>query len=180
MAGVRIRWRGVARVAAILVVGLIAVRLLPGFLRAPEPPPLAADVGLPKATPVTEVPRGGKGKPATVVPTHRAADRSAPARRKHRRRSRPRKSSTRSARDMPASTAVIASKHQRARRHHHRHAGRRESTAERPPPSAESIPPPVAEYVPAVTPEPILEAPPEPPPTPSSTPGDGSEEFAPH
>jgi hypothetical protein len=49
MAGVRIRWRGVARVAAIVLVAVIALRLLPGLLRAPEPPPLAGDVGLPKA-----------------------------------------------------------------------------------------------------------------------------------
>ena len=52
MAGVRIRWRGVARVAAVVLVALIALRLLPGLLRAPEPPPLGADVGLPRATPV--------------------------------------------------------------------------------------------------------------------------------
>src|ERR1700760_1821418 len=52
MRGVRIRWRGVARVAAIVLVAMLGVRLLPGLLRAPEPPPLGADVGLPKAKPV--------------------------------------------------------------------------------------------------------------------------------
>ena len=55
--GVRIRWRGVARVAAIVVVALLALRLLPGLLRAPEPPPLGADVGLPKAKPARVVSR---------------------------------------------------------------------------------------------------------------------------
>jgi outer membrane biosynthesis protein TonB len=38
---------------AIVAVGLIAVRLVPGLLRAPEPPPLGADIGLPKAKPAT-------------------------------------------------------------------------------------------------------------------------------
>ena len=157
MAGVRIRWRGVARVAAILVVGLVAVRLLPGFLRAPEPPPLAADVGLPKATPVTEVPeRPAADRPATRPP-------------KQRRRSHPRKSRARPAQDAPASKAVIGSK----RRHR---VGRVAKPPSRPEPAPEPSPPPVPEYVPPAASEPL----PEPPPAPSSTPGDGSQEFAPH
>src|SRR5882724_1839293 len=101
MGRVRIRWRGVARAAAIVLVGLIALRLLPGFLRAPEPPPLAADVGLPKATPVTEVPRGGAAKPVTDVTGRRAADRSPTRPRKERRRPRPLKSRSRPVRDAP-------------------------------------------------------------------------------
>jgi hypothetical protein len=44
MAGVRIRWRGVARAAAVVVVVLLGARLVPELLRAPEPPPLGADV----------------------------------------------------------------------------------------------------------------------------------------
>jgi len=155
MAGVRIRWRGVARVAAIIVVGLFVLRLLPGFLRAPEPPPLAADVGLPKATPVTEAPRGRAAKPATDVPERRAADRP----RKERRRSRPR-----AVRDAPASTAVIGSK----KNHSH------------PKKVVESAPPPVPEYLPPSVPEAVPEPLPQPPPAPPSTPGDGSQEFAPH
>jgi hypothetical protein len=46
--GVRIRWAVLAKVAAIAVGGLAALQVLPGMLRAPEPPPLAADVGLPR------------------------------------------------------------------------------------------------------------------------------------
>jgi hypothetical protein len=147
VAGVRIRWRGVARVAAILVVGLLALRLLPGFLRAPEPPPLGADVGLPKATPAIEVP---------------APD-------GQRRRSRPQKSRPRPVEDAAASRAVIGSKRQ------HRVSKIAKPPA-RPEPKLESSPPPVPEYVPPVIPEPI----PPPPPAPRSTPGDGSQEFAPH
>jgi hypothetical protein len=165
MAGVRIRWRGVARVAAILVVGVLALRLLPGFLRAPEPPPLAADVGLPKAAPVTEVPRGGAAKPVTDVPRRRAAARP----RKERRRSRPQKSHPHRVSDAPASRAVIGSK----RKHRVRRVVKPPSHPE---PKPESSPPPVPEYVPPVIPEPI----PQPSPAPPSTPGDGSQEFAPH
>jgi hypothetical protein len=165
----RIRWRGVARVAAILVVGLLVLRLLPGFLRAPEPPPLAADVGLPHAKPVTEVPRGGAAKPVTDVPWRRAADRSAARPRKQRRRSRPQKSRPRPVGDAPASRAVIGSK----RKHRVRQVAKPPS---RPEPKPESTPPSVPEYVPPVAPEPL----PEPSPAPPSTPGDGSQEFAPH
>jgi len=158
MAGVRIRWRGVARVATILLVGLFAVRLLPGFLRAPEPPPPAADVGLPKAMPVTE------------VPGRLAADRPATRLRKQRRRSRPsRKSRARPARNAPASKAVIGSK----RRQRARKVAERPSRSE---PAPERSPPPVPEYVQPPAPEPV----PEPSPVPRSAPGDGSEEFAPH
>lgn len=140
MASVRIRWRGVARVAAIVLVGLIALRLLPGLLRTPEPPPLAADVGLPQAKPVT-------------------------AARRHARRSR-----TRPARDAPASVAVIGT--------HHKHRVEKPVKPPPPPPDsvAESTPPPVPEYVPPPSPE----ASPEPPQDAPTTPGDGSEEFAPH
>jgi hypothetical protein len=51
MTGVRIRWAVLGKVAAIAVAGLAAVQVLPGLLRAPEPPPLAADVGLPRTAP---------------------------------------------------------------------------------------------------------------------------------
>jgi hypothetical protein len=165
MAGVRIRWRGVARVAAILVVGLVALRLLPGFLQAPEPPPLAADVGLPKATPVTEVPRGGAAEPEADVPRRRAVAHP----REGRRRSRPQKSHPRPVRDAPASSAVIGSN----REHRVRKVAKPPPRSE---PKPESTPPPVPEYVPPLIPEPI----PEPASAPSSAPGDGSQEFAPH
>lgn len=153
MGGIRIRWRGVARAAAIVLVALIAVRLLPGFLRAPEPPPLGADVGLPKAAPVTDVarPRGGAAKRPRRHRSHKSHRRSVP--------------------DALASTAVIGSK----RRH-------RVAPKPRPDPEkvVESAPSPPPEYVPPPAPEPVPEPLPEPPPAPRSTPDDGSEEFAPH
>jgi hypothetical protein len=153
MAGVRIRWRGVARVAAIVVVGLIALRLLPGLLRAPEPPPLGADVGLPQAKPVRVV--------AKREPRQRP--------KRHRRKSKPRptkpRPKVRVVPDRPAAKAVIG-----ARKRHRRP----------PPPPAESAPPAVPEYVPPPPPEPPPAPVPEPAPTPPPAPGDGSEEFAPH
>lgn len=179
MAGVRIRWRGVAKVAAIALVGLVAARLAPGFLRAPEPPPLGADVGLPQAEVpregaaerATRVPRGAGTKPVTGVPGRRAAGRAAARPRKHRQRPHPRRSRPRPARDAPASKAVIGS-------------GRRHRVVAKPPSRpekvVESAPPPTQGYVPPAIPEAVAEPVPEPPPPPPSTPGDGSQEFAPH
>jgi hypothetical protein len=169
MAGVRIRWRGVARVAAIVLVGVLAVRLLPGFLRAPEPPPLAANVGLPRAKPVTEVPRGGAAQPVTDVPGRRAAVPAATRPHKRRRRPRPQKSRQRPVKDAPAAEAVIGS-----RRKH------RVKLHPRPEQVAEPAPPPASEYVPPAIPEPVPAPLPEPSPAPPTTPGDGSQEFAPH
>lgn len=135
----RIRWRGVVRVAAIVFVGLLAARLLPGFLRSPEPPPLAADVGLPKAAPVRDVPRPA-GAVTDVPHPHPGRHR-----RPHRPRSRPHPVP-----DTPASRAVIGSKHR------HRVA------AKPPPPAPESAP----TVLPEAVPEPPPEPPPAPPSTP--------------
>jgi hypothetical protein len=171
MANVRIRWRGVMRVVAIVAVALIALHLLPGLLRAPEPPPLTADVGLPRAKTLTGASRR-KARPAATVPPHRATKPSTRLRRGQRTRSRP-------VPDAPASTAVIGS------RHRPRHGGGSPATypaptAEATPP-AESSPSQVPEYVPPpAPPEPGVEPPPEPTPPSSPAPGDGSEEFAPH
>jgi len=170
MAGLRIRWRGVARAAAIVAVGLIALRLVPILLRAPEPPPLGRDVGLPRA-----------GRAAAIVqPPRRAVE----GRRKSAPQSRP------SLHAAPAATAVIGI---RTPRHlHHRSPpahkpGTRAtpSPAPKPPPEpVERTPPPAPEYVPPPAPEPApapTPAPlPSPPSAPRSVPGDGSEEFAPH
>jgi hypothetical protein len=165
MGDVRIRWRGVAKVAAIALVGLLAVRLLPSLLRAPEPPPVAADVGLPKATPVTDVPRPAGTTRATDVPR--------PARhpRKRRRPSRQRRSRPHKVRDAPAAKAVIGSKRR------HRVAARPAHDLQK---VTESTPPPAPRYVPPPIPEAAPERLPEPSPAPRSTPGDGSQEFAPH
>jgi DNA polymerase III subunit gamma/tau len=178
MAGVRIRWRGVARAAAIVVVGLIALRLLPGLLHAPEPPPLGADVGLPRAKPAPVVddraPQPPRERPRREKPTA------------HRRKARAwRKVPV--VPDQPASKAVIgtAPKHRHASRSRHRpshrHAPRHHVTAVPPSPTTvESSPPTVPEYVPPPPAEPTPTPLPEAAPTPSPTPGDGSEEFAPH
>ncbi len=158
MAGLRIRWRGVGRVAAIVALGLIAVRLVPGLLSTPEPPPLAADVGLPKGTVVTEEPATKKVAVASR-PRHRR--RAAKAVRESRPRVVP---------DGPASTAVMGTE----RRH------RRAKKAPKP------IAAPV-ESAPPLPAEPIVESPPEPSPDPAPVapsappvvPADGSQEFAP-
>ncbi|MGH2940623.1 MAG: hypothetical protein ACRDPE_21160, partial [Solirubrobacterales bacterium] len=94
----RIRWRGVARVAAVVVVGLVALRLVPTLLHAPEPPPLGRDVGLPKAEPAPRVPKP-KAKP-TVHP-------------------KPPKPPRRSVPDAPAATAKIATRTRHHRPHKH-------------------------------------------------------------
>jgi hypothetical protein len=164
MAGVRIRWRGVARVAALVVVGLVVLRLLPGLLRAPEPPPLAADVGLPQA------------KPVRVVEQPRP-----PHRRRIPERPRP---DPRPVPDGPAATAVIGTRHKRRIRRTAGHHSLRQGAVEskpvpEPKATVESIPPPLPERVPP-PPEPVAEPLPEPAPAPPTTPGDGSEEFAPH
>jgi hypothetical protein len=163
MGAVRIRWRGVARVAAIVLFGLVAVRLLPGLLRAPEPPPLAADVGLPKVAPV-------------VAPVADAAPHTRTRPRRPRRKPHPRP-----VRDAPAASAVIGS-HRKPRIERHREHLKRRS--HKPLPAAakapESPPPPPHEYAPPPAPAPIPEPLPEPEPAPAPTPDDGSEEFAPH
>jgi hypothetical protein len=193
MAGVRIRWRGVARVAAIVLVALLAVRLLPGFLRAPEPPPLAANVGLPRAEPV-EAPGGGAARPGsktlrrgaappvTDVPRRRPSP-AATHPRKHRRRPRPRRSRPRPVRDAPASEATIGSRRKhRIKQEGRPHAGRDKVSepGSSPEEVTEPAPPPAPEYVPPAIPEPVPAPLPEPSPEPPSTPGDGSQEFAPH
>jgi hypothetical protein len=183
MASVRIRWRGVAKVAAITIVGLIVVRLLPGFLRAPEPPPLGADVGLPKAMPVTEVSRGRAAKPAIEASGRVPAPSSAARPREQRRRPSPQKSRPRPVRDAAASRAVIGSRRKRRTKRPagvHAHRGKvpePPSSTEEP---VESTPPPPSEYVPPAAPEAVPEPSPGPSPAPPSTPGDGSQEFAPH
>jgi hypothetical protein len=141
MAGVRIRWRGVARVAAIVLVALVALRLLPGLLRAPEPPPLAGDVGLPKAA--------HRAAAVPDAPTHR---RQVTKRRHKPSIEKPRKHPVkRKRKPHPVPEKVV-----------------------------ESPPPPPPEYAPPAAPEPVAEPLPEPAPEPVSTPGDGSQEFAPH
>lgn len=150
MAGLRIRWRAVGRVAAILAVGLIALRLVPTLLRAPEPPPLSRDVGLPKvrsaASGTVRVVKKRPRKPHRHVTHHEHPHPSRDPR--------------------PASKAKISSTPRPA--------------PEPPPEPVESGPPPAPEYVSPPVPEPSPTPVPDPPPAPRSVPGDGSEEFAAH
>jgi DNA polymerase III subunit gamma/tau len=162
MGGVRIRWRGVARAAAIVVVGLIVLRLLPELLRAPQPPPLGADVGLPQARPARVVAKREPKRPQRKPQPPRG-----PKRHPHERQARRK---VQAVPDPPASNAVIGT------RRRHRPDRRKPSPAA----PVESTPSPVPEYVPPPTPEPLPTPLPEPAPTPPSAPGDGSEEFAPH
>src|SRR6478735_492685 len=51
MRGVRVRWAGAAKVAALAIAALVALQTLPELLKPPAPPPLAEDVGLPRVVP---------------------------------------------------------------------------------------------------------------------------------
>jgi hypothetical protein len=136
MAGVRIRWRGVARVAAAAVVGLIVLSLLPGLLRAPEPPPLGADVGLPRAKAARVV---TKPEPQGAQPEPRPRRKVVP--------------------DEAASTAEIGTGTRR-RRHHKKPPPPPIETP------AEIVPEYAPSPAPEATPEPAYEPPPAPPSTP--------------
>jgi len=149
----------VARVAAIVLVALIALRLLPALLHAPEPPPVPANVGLPK------------GKPSAARPT----------------RTKPPRPHRRPLHDAPAATAKIGTGTRHHRKRPPRSHPARPHRSPRPPPTSEGVEPtspPATELSPPPAPEPVPEpvpAPlPEPPPAPPSVPGDGSQEFAPH
>ena len=108
------------------------LRLLPGLLRAPEPPPLGADVGLPKAKPVPRC----------------RVERSGEAESRTRPKSRPRKSVP----DAPAATARIGTRDPPSTE---AASARTEVEADsRSPNRPESTPPPAPEYVPPPAPEP--------------------------
>ena len=59
--GVRVHWRGTAKVVLVLVGGVAALQIVPSLLKAPEAPPLAPDVGLPRI----EVRTGAEPAPVT-------------------------------------------------------------------------------------------------------------------
>jgi hypothetical protein len=128
----------VAKVAAAAAVGLIVISLLPGLLRAPEPPPLGADVGLPKATPTAPAPhpRPPQRRRRKVVA------------------------------DAPASTAVIGTRTRHPRRHRPPSPTVRKPAARRREPSPETVPEYAPPPAPEPAPEPVYEPPPSPPTTP--------------
>jgi len=162
----------VAKVALAAAVGLLGLQALPALLRPPEAPPLAADVGLPRA----------RADEAELV--IREAD--------PRPRSRPR---PRRSRGLSAATAVIGTtprRHQPRQRDRggkpHPNAGRKGPRRSRPIPPAPPPPPAPAPYEPPPQPppdppptlEPVPAPAPAPAPQPAPPPSDGSVEFAPH
>jgi hypothetical protein len=160
--GIRIRWGALGRFAAIAAAGLAALQILPGLLQAPQPPPLARDVGLPRVRRI---------RPAKAMPRPKHAARF----QKHEIHV---KGTIRSVgvekrpTPGPAATAVIGSVP------HGRKPMRRQ-----PKPAAGAKPaepiesPPVS---PAPAPAAPIEAPPPAPAAPLQPVGDGSIEFEPH
>ncbi len=164
MGGVRIRWKVLGKVAMVGVAGLVALQLLPPLLKPPEPPPLAADVGLPPigVRPGSEPAPGearqvGTDPPGALRPRERrlAAPRSLkmpgkptqPRRRERRPRHKPRDQ------QRPTSPAPVPAPVVRA-----------------PGPSPAPSPEPAASPAPTPAPE----------PAPAPAPEDGSLEFTPH
>ncbi|MGN6216725.1 MAG: hypothetical protein ACTHN7_07190 [Solirubrobacterales bacterium] len=79
MRGVRVRWARAGKAAAIAIAGLVALQALPGLLKPPAPPPLEADVGLPRVVPKEPAPvRRRRGRQA-VGPAIVVAKPAAPA-----------------------------------------------------------------------------------------------------
>jgi len=159
----RVRWRSAGRVAAVAAVGLSALQVLPGLLKPPQAPPLAADVGLPRPVPAREPAveiREPEPDPRRAAPPRRAHGRS-PAtavigttpRRRH-----PKRTPDRGRVDLPSH--------------------REKKSTERPDPAPAAPEPPP--YVPAPQPPPAPEFVPVPAPEPAPPPTDGSVEFAPH
>src|SRR5919106_916856 len=63
--GLRVRWSAAAKGALLVGSGLLALFALPGLLKPPEPPPLPADVGLPRVA-VETPPERQLGRVASV------------------------------------------------------------------------------------------------------------------
>lgn len=143
--------------AVALAAGLVALQVLPGLLRPPQAPPLAADVGLPRVAGAERelVIREAEPKP-------RPQPKPKPLR----------------AHGLSAATAVIGTKPRRRvpkRRpvESLSHTERKSPAPSQPVPTPAPEPPP---YAPPPEPEPVPAPAPDPPPPPS----DGSVEFAPH
>jgi len=159
MGRVRIRWRGLAKVAVVALAGLAALQVLPALLAPPSPPPLASDVGLPRIPASQE--------PAVVIREPRPEPPPKP-----RPRQRPSLSSA-------AGTAVIGTTPRRRHPDRGRQGDSPSHTWSKPPqpPALAPDPPP---YVPPPAPEPVAPVPVSPAPEAAPAAGDGSVEFAPH
>jgi hypothetical protein len=163
MGGVRIRWRALAKLAALVVGAVAALQVLPALLKAPAPPPLARDVGLPRVKPAPVQTRGSfpthevDKEPRDSQARHRAALPPDVISSLPRRHHAPKPKTKRSQRSKAPKTLLVP----------------KPVTA--PPPPIESAPP-----APVEPPPPPAPAPPTPLPQPPPPPADGSEEFAPH
>ncbi len=137
----------------IVVAGLAALQILPGLLKTPEPPPLAADIGLPRVKVVAPI--AEHGGPAEAPSRGREAIRAATRNPERRGRL--------------AGAAIIAAT-----------PARREVTRRASKPAAAAVPPTPAQPAAASPPQaPIAPAESQPAPAPEP-PNDGSVEFAPH
>ncbi|MGE0066747.1 MAG: hypothetical protein AB7T48_05275 [Solirubrobacterales bacterium] len=167
MGAIRVRWRGVGKVAGLAAAAVVGLNVLPGAFAAPQAPPLAPDVGLAGVA-------GTSGAPPVIV---REAEAEPEPARKRRPKPKPRPS-----RGVAPASAVIGTT---PRRHELEPEARRRcpngdlaSVCEPKSPPAPAPPPP------SPAPEPVVPAPPsEPVPVPAPpqpAPEDGSMEFAPH
>jgi hypothetical protein len=141
----------VAKVAGAALCVVAAIAALPGLLRAPEPPPLGKDVGLPRV-------RDG------AFLSHSEKKAPKPPRRRHAARSRPERAQRDGSRSKPPPA----------------HKPPDEPAPDPPPPAPEPQPEPPLTPEPAPEPvAPPPPPPTSPPPAPPPV-EDGSAEFAPH
>jgi hypothetical protein len=138
----RIRWSSLGRPIAAALATIVAIALLPGLLAPPEPPPLPADVGLPRAAAVN-LDAAPRPLPRSTPDRRRPPGDRRPSERQGRRA--PERDRDRS--EPPPDTPAPAA-----------------SAAGAPAPAAP--PAPVPEPIPPPPPQPAVSAPPPPPPAP--------------
>lgn len=162
MVKLRVRWQSAVRLGALVASGCLALAAGPALFRAPDPPPLARDIGLPR---VVRAPDERSGAPPFAFNDAIASP--------------------------PIPGRQPRSRHHDPGTHRHGRPTRKpaaDAAADGTPPgspapkvSAPPLPPtptPAPTYIPA-TPQPPPAASPAPAPAPPPA-GDGSEEFAPH
>ncbi|MGA7397518.1 MAG: hypothetical protein WBW62_08740 [Solirubrobacterales bacterium] len=169
MKDLRIDREQAIKVAAIVGLLILAISILPGLLRAPEPPDLPPDVGFRPSEVVSQPSPHGVAKPDFVVPSDKP------------------KAPTDRGRTTPGSSHRETKEKQPRNAPDRRQSNHKAvSRAPNQPIEAPEVPDPVPAPAPAMPapapPPPTLPvAPSPPPPDPEpALPGDGSEEFAPH
>jgi len=159
---VRVRWSQASLLIVAVVGSLFALKAAPSLLAPPEPPPIPADVGLPRITPEASATRAGANTSKPKRPR-----RSAPQRRpkpKHKR------SQQSAAPKRPKPNPGL------------RRQQKAPKAPSQPPPPQSPVPEPPPEPTPSYVPSPEVVSPaptPEPAPV-TPAPNDGSMEFAPH